>query len=675
MGYYFDEKVDDIFKILKPVLGEKKVNILWTLYHSDTGQKGFIESLAHYLSLKYLGESYEKKSILLPPIPKELAKGGYPLGHIIYRESEKYVFFLRHEEWTNHIAIFGRSGSGKTNAGYIIIWNLLRAGKPFLIFDWKRNYRDLLQKESNLRIYTIGRSVSPLFWNPLIPPKEIPPSIWLRKLIEILCHAYYLGEGVSYLLMQAIDSVFRESGVYDNNAGEYPCFIDIFDRIKRLKATGREAQWLDSTKRTLAVLCFGEFGRALNVRTKSPVEAILNQNIILELDGLTKSDKTFFTEALLLWIHNYRLCQGKRESFKHAILIEEAHHILLRKKQEMQGEETITDLILREIRELGESIILIDQHPSLISKTALGNTYTTIAMNLKHGSDIHSIFDSLLLTQDQKEYLGILPVGQAIVKLQGRWFKPFLIKFPKYRLKKGITTDEDIKSKMASYSGRITQTGISPAEPEKYELIRGMEEKRENMSEYLRLLLQDVIDHPYSGMVERYMRLGFTRYRGNKIKNELISKGLAKAETVKNREGRLRILSATPEGFRLGGCRMRPGRAGGGRPGMAHEYWKERIAGFYRSLGYKVDVEKDIGGRKAADIAAEKDGTLLAIEIETGKSDTLFNIKKDLDAGFDKVVCVALDRETKAKIKRLLAQGFDGSDKVAVMSLEDFFRG
>jgi 3-dehydroquinate synthetase len=51
-----------------------------------------------------------------------------------------------------------------------------------------------------------------------------------------------------------------------------------------------------------------------------------------------------------LWIHHFRLSEGERETFKHAIIIEEAHHILLRKKQEMTGTEAVTDIILREIR-------------------------------------------------------------------------------------------------------------------------------------------------------------------------------------------------------------------------------------------------------------------------------------------------------------------------------------
>ena len=157
---------------------------------------------------------------------------------------------------------------------------------------------------------------------------------------------------------------------------------------------------------------------------------------------ITNADKTFLIEALLLWIHHYRMAQDQREKFKHAIIIEEAHHILLRKKQEATGEETVTDVILREIRELGESIICLDQHPSLISKPVLGNTYTSFAMNLKHRGDIAMIQDSLLLNSEQAGYLGRLEVGWSIVRLQGRWFWPFLVKFPLVTFEKGSVTNE-----------------------------------------------------------------------------------------------------------------------------------------------------------------------------------------------------------------------------------------
>jgi hypothetical protein len=148
-----------------------------------------------------------------------------------------------------------------------------------------------------------------------------------------------------------------------------------------------------------------------------------------------------------------------REDFKHAIVIEEAHHILLRKKQEVTGEEAVTDILLREIRELGESVICLDQHPSLISKPALGNTYTTFAFNLKHRGDIAMIQDCLHLDSEQAGYLNRLEVGWAFAKLQGRWFFPFLIKLPLVRLKKGSVTDGHIHQSIGADRRRESGAG------------------------------------------------------------------------------------------------------------------------------------------------------------------------------------------------------------------------
>ena len=56
--------------------------------------------------------------------------------------------------------------------------------------------------------------------------------------------------------------------------------------------------------------------------------------------------------------------------------------------------------------ELGESIILIDKHPSLISMPALGNTYTTICFGLKRRTDMITISESLLLEKEHVDFLG-----------------------------------------------------------------------------------------------------------------------------------------------------------------------------------------------------------------------------------------------------------------------------
>jgi hypothetical protein len=148
----------------------------------------------------------------------------YVLGNVMYANKVLHPFGLREDEIIQHVAIFGRSGAGKTNTMFQIIDNFLDHKKPFLIFDWKRNYRDLLavRKNDEILVYTVGRDTAPLVFNPLIPPEGTNASVWLKKLIEIIAHSYYLGEGVMYLLQEAIHAVYIEYGVYSRMGAPAP---------------------------------------------------------------------------------------------------------------------------------------------------------------------------------------------------------------------------------------------------------------------------------------------------------------------------------------------------------------------------------------------------------------------------------------------------------------------
>jgi len=649
-------KIEDVFKKLKPV-SDADLDILWQEYIlADAKTQKNMEDILRLILAKNLGQTFEEKEVLLEPPAEQLSQGEYPLGIIYYGKEKFHWFGLREKEWIQHTGIFGRSGSGKTNVAFLIVLNLLKHGKPFLVFDWKRNYRDLLSLDcgKEILVFTVGRSVSPFYFNPLIPPPGSPPTIWLKKLIEIMCHSYFLGEGVAYLLQKAIDSVYREFGVYEGRNRIYPNLMDVKEWLENCKTKGRESAWMDSALRAAGVLCFGEVGKVLNQRENFPVDKLLEKNVILELDALTSSDKTFLIESLLLWIHHYRMAEGQREKFKHAILIEEAHHILLRKKQEIMGEEAITDVILREIRELGEAIILLDQHPSLISKPALGNTYCTVAMNLKHRADISMIADSLLLDTDRTRYLGKLEVGTAMVKLQGRWFEPFLVKFPLVRVEKGLVTDVEVSERMKDQFKPVSEVSMEEGEiiepestgKEVFRDFRGGGKKAEGgFSELETLLLKDIGKHRFSSTSDRYARLGLNAYQGNRAKDSLIEKGLIEVKDFPTQTGRLKLLIPTEKGkAEIASLGVNP-NVSHRKGGFEHEYWKDKLADYFREKGYRVTEEKSIGGGKAVDLVAENDKEKIAIEIETGKSDAFYNLTKDLGKGFDKVVVVNLKRK------------------------------
>jgi len=675
-------KVEEMLEKLKPLWGDY-TRKLWKEYVlADAETQKAIEAGLQIALARNLDRTFEEGQILLEPPPAPTLEGEYRLGEVVYGGRPAGTFHLREDEWIQHIGIFGRSGSGKTNTALVLLWNLLKHGKPFLVFDWKRNYRDLLATSAGKKIlvFTVGRNIAPFYFNPLIPPASVPPAIWLKKLIEIMAHAYFLGEGVSYLLQKAFDSIYEQFGVYQGSPGTWPTLRDVSDWLVRYKATGREAAWMDSALRAVGVLCFGETGRVLNQRTPLPIDELLGKNVILELDALTNSDKVFLIESLLLWIHHFRMAEGDREKFKHAIFIEEAHHILLGKKQEVMGTEAITDVILREIRELGEAIVLIDQHPSLISKPALGNTYTTVAMNLKHRSDVNMISDAMLLDAKRARYLGRLEVGEAVVKLQGRWTDPFLVRVPRVRLGKGCVDDVAVRERWGGSSEPIrSQDGSSVRHESRGDEIRrllaggkgGEEREREAATGAEGLLLKDIRERPGAGVAERYARLGLSAYQGNLAKGRLLEKGLVEEREVRTRSGRVKVLELTREGRTV--LDHDAVRVSNRKGGAEHRFWMERAAETSRKAGYKVEVEVPIGGGKTTDLVATKDGKRIAIEIETGNSDAIANIRKNLELDFGLVLCLATEQGALNRIRKDAARTGLGTDPRVVIEEADAY--
>ena len=432
-----------------------KADPLWKFFLSGQGtEREEINEIIDILLFQTIQKDFRKK-ILLDPPPPALCAGEYQLGFVIYPHKTYAPFGLQEDEWLKHVLITGMTGTGKTNTVFLILREFRRHHKPFLVFDWKKNYRDLLQlpEFQNLRVLTAGRSTVPFRFNPLAPPEGCEPTQWLLQLVDIIRHAYFVGEGVEYLLREAIHYLYSQMDVY-HGSRKYPTFFQIYDFVRKKKLKGRMSLWLASTIRVLASLTFPfSMGSVVNVADNQHLRDLLNQDLILELDALADADKVFLTEALILWIYETRKNEGKRETFKHALVIEEGHHILNEKKEHAAGVETVTETALRQIREFGEAVIVIDQEPSKLSDSIKANTYTKMTFNLGNGKDVADMAHAMMLTEEETPFIDFLSVGSAIIKLKGRFHQPVLIQFPKIDIDKGIITDEKVREHMKKSIG------------------------------------------------------------------------------------------------------------------------------------------------------------------------------------------------------------------------------
>jgi hypothetical protein len=416
-------------------------------------EKNEILHILSALYQKHLGQFLDQKVLLEPP--KESAvQGEYPLSKVIYSDKELFDFSLKENDWPRHVCISGMSGSGKTTLAFNILTNFIKKEKPFLVFDWKKSFRALIGADPSVMCFTPGNdSVSNLFkMNINRPPKGVSPREWINVLCDLLTESFAVSFGVHKILLETLDEIFEGWGVY-KGSNYYPNWQHVkrMLEMKAREASGRESKWYESALRIATVLTFGDFGKVINYDGKKslPVEDLFDKKVIFELNSLGNIEKKFFSEFILTYIYKYKKSQQNKVNagFNYAILVDEAHNIFLKNKTNFLS-ESVTDMIYREMREYGISLICLDQHVSKLSDTVKGNSACHIAFQQQLPQDVMDI-SNIMQLNDKKEFFSKLQVGSAIVKLSERYTSPFLIKVPFADLRNGNIDDNEIASRMS----------------------------------------------------------------------------------------------------------------------------------------------------------------------------------------------------------------------------------
>ena len=449
---------EEICKKLKPVFGEKIDQIYLKYRLADSVESKIeIEQALHSLYHKYLNKGLlSDEDIMLEPPKHGVVAGDYPLGTILYAKTNLYEFGLRENDWPRHVCISGMSGSGKTTFAFHLLGNFVAKKKPFIAFDWKKSFRQLMNTDKGVHCFTVGNErVSNHFkLNINRPPKNIGAKEWINILCDLINDAFFASFGVHKLLRETLDRAFKDFGVYEGSEN-YPTWHQVKDRLEDYEADmsarrpGRESEWLESALRIASSLTYGDFGEAINYKGEGAytVEELMDKQVVFELHNLGTSEKKFFTSFFLTYLYKLMKTNNYESSkFRLAIVVDEAHNIFLKEKPNFLA-ESITDMIYREIREYGVSLICLDQHISKLSDTVAGNSACNIAFQQILPADVECVAN-LMQMREQRKYFSMLPVGSAIVKLAERFYNPFLIKAPFIDVKKNIITDDTLSTLM-----------------------------------------------------------------------------------------------------------------------------------------------------------------------------------------------------------------------------------
>lgn len=452
--------VEDICKRLKPILG-KKVDELYFRYSvsTDRDEKEEIVNLLGALYQKNFQKLLDQDFLLEPPSEEQM-DGEYNLAQVSYAGKKLFPFKLREKDWQRHVCISGMSGSGKTTLALNILKQFILKNKPFLVFDWKKSFRPLMNVDTSIISFTIGDDAVANKFKTNInrPPKGVSPKEWINVLCDLLVESFGVSFGVHKILLETLDEAFEEWGIYEGSEN-YPTWKHIKWRLeeKEKQIKGRETGWLESALRIATVLTFGAFGEVVNYKEAGSiqVEDLLNQRVIFELNSLGNIEKKFFCEFVLTYLYKMKKAQkaSARSSFDYAILVDEAHNIFLKDKTNFT-QESVTDMVYREMREYGISLICLDQHISKISDTVKGNSACNIAFQQQLPQDIWDI-SGIMQLKERKELFSHLPVGSAVVRLSERFTSPFLVEVPFEKLREKEIEDSVLQKRTETLSQGI----------------------------------------------------------------------------------------------------------------------------------------------------------------------------------------------------------------------------
>tara|TARA_R110002111_G_scaffold177181_1_gene243192 strand:- start:1036 stop:3039 length:2004 start_codon:yes stop_codon:yes gene_type:complete len=662
-------ETDILLKKLEPLIPEKVKKWRRTLDLANPELRELVHRQVLWTAHSILGDFRNKLLLSLPPA--KIANGSFKLGTIQY-EQEKWPFGISESELLQHVAIFGRSGAGKTNLAFLLLQQLTQKNINFLFLDWKRTARHLIPAlGKKLKVYTPGRALSPFPFNPFIVPPGIEWKVYLNHLIDVLGDSHVLGDGAKSILQKTLAPFYGQN--------KTPTVSKALTTLENLDTKGRATGWKTSAVRALESL---EFTQTETTRRKQEAfaKSLIRQNTILELDTLPQNIKKFLIPLICFWLYSVQLAGHNREELKLVIFLEEAHHTMYR--SDNRSKESMMNVLFRQCRELGISFILIDQHPRLISSAALGNSFCKIFLNLIDPSDINKAAGMAMIGEKDKEWFSFLSIGQGIIKLQDRWHRPFLVKFPLVPIDKGKMTDEVLKlflEDKLTLSQLRNRVNFKPFHTESFrkrETQHSVGESRVRLadtSDNSLRLLHDIFQHPEDGVRDRYSRLQISVDKGNKWKQELIHKGYVIPERVK--VGRVyRVLLHPTDAARKLVTPTKGSRDG--QAGFEHEYYKQLNADKLKQAGFKTIME--VPRRKSPGrmdlIAFGLPQPDICIEIETGKSDVVSNLKRDLAEGYKKIIVVVTDSKALERVKQKLDKaGLFITPRVVVV-LKDEFR-
>jgi hypothetical protein len=650
------------------------LKLLYTDYLQEDDEEQKIQAAAFLEELTRWGAPQivtADRPLLPVPAPEDCV-GDIIIGDVLSYDLEPTKFAIPiHELNQGQILIGSRSGGGKTTIVLSILAQLLEKDQPFLVADYKRDFRGLIKSYPQLIILNRHN----LRINLLKPPPQVSINEFKQLFIRIFSHVEGIWSGSSQFLLQHLDQVYAEKN-------EDATFRDLYESLKIGSPNLRRMQDYWSAVYTRIYGIHSKLGDIVESRETLDLEALLTKPVIVELDGFGFEEQNLLILFFFYWIYAYRKAHRHRGLARHWLIIDEAKRVFPASEQYSSttreySHVSPSDLIVDEIRDFSEILLISDNEISKLSDSIIAQSYVKIIGNLA-GRDLNIIAEAMNLTEDEKRCIPLLKRGEWLVKLASRHTAPFLITTQDFPIDKDVP-DAEIEQRMRPLLSNliIKPTTSTPTRHQtNNQGIRVTSNEDSSpviISNNAQSMLKDVYAHPFKGLTGRYKTLNLSGRHATAAKNELIENDLVKE--VKEKLGRRRrpttflkltdqaITMLSDQGYDTSLWRHT------GHMGFRHQMITVLIGYAFRRAGYKTYIEKKLSFNKRVDVFTIVEGKTIAIEVETGIA-TNMQSKLDVLNEVDQLIIITNDDKNTHLLQASIPEHL--RNRVNVFSVADY---
>lgn len=243
----------------------------------------------HYYRLWETYRIHDSENITKDPfIPYDTYPGRFRLG----TNPDEEPVGLTAEEFNEHLLLVGRTGAGKTTFFYNLMDLCVGEQVPYMVFDFKSDYRHLARHRDLLVVNWRDLKI-----NPLQPPPGVQVGKWAEVLADTISHSLGFLQGSESYLLNKLNSLYS---MYDTDRGEYPSLFELRELVKAdpVPMASPRFNYKERMVNRLT-MATGFSGRVFDCSTGQPIEDLLDWNVVFELKEPNQYVTNLVTELLV----------------------------------------------------------------------------------------------------------------------------------------------------------------------------------------------------------------------------------------------------------------------------------------------------------------------------------------------------------------------------------------